>query len=100
VLYMIYCRDGIGQEQRRLDNHADHRAYLAEAGAGLLVAGPLLSDDGSHMIGSLFLLEAASRQEAERFNAGDPFCVRGIWESVTIHRFDKRTDRRGTEGAP
>ncbi len=99
MLYMIYCRDGAGQDQRRHDNHADHRAYLAEAGAGLIIAGPLLSDDGSRMIGSLFLLEAASRAEAEAFNAGDPFRVRGIWESVAIERFDKRTDRRGAESA-
>lgn len=98
MLYMIYCRDGAGQGQRRLDNHADHRAYLAEAGAGLIVAGPLLSDDGSTMIGSLFLLEAASRAEAEQFNAGDPFRIRGIWDEVVIQRFDKRTDRRGTGG--
>ncbi len=50
------------------------------------------------MIGSLFLLEAASRAEAEQFNAGDPFRIRGIWDEVVIQRFDKRTDRRGTGG--
>lgn len=99
MLFMIYCRDGAGQEQRRLDNHGDHRAYLAEAGKGLIVAGPLVSDDGGKMIGSLFLLEAATREEAEGFNANDPFRKLGIWQEVAIQRFDKRTDRRGTEGA-
>jgi uncharacterized protein len=98
MLYMIYCLDGAGQLQRRLDNHADHRAYLAEAGGGLIVAGPLLADDGA-MIGSLFLLEAESREAAQRYIAADPFSTRKIWESVTIHRFDKRTDRRETAGA-
>jgi uncharacterized protein YciI len=96
---MIYCLDGPGQEQRRLDNHPDHRAYVMEAGGGLVVAGPLLADDGSRSIGGLFLLEAASRDEAQRYIDGDPFRVRGIWETVTIHPFEKRTDRRGTEGA-
>jgi uncharacterized protein YciI len=99
VLWVIYCLDGPGQAQRRLDNHPDHRAYLTEAGGGLIVAGPLLADDGSRSIGSLFLLEAPSREAAERYIDGDPFRVRGIWETVTIHRFEKRTDRRGAEGA-
>ncbi|HEX3982240.1 MAG TPA: hypothetical protein VHX12_00965 [Acidisoma sp.] len=58
-----------------------------------------LSDDGSKMIDSLFFLEASSRQEAEHFDVGHPFRLLGIWESVTIRRFDERTDRRGAEGA-
>lgn len=51
------------------------------------------------MIDSLFFLEASSRQEAEHFDVGHPFRLLGIWESVTIRRFDERTDRRGAEGA-
>ena len=98
MLWMICCLDGVGKEERRRDNYADHHAYLAEAGGGLIVAGPLLADDGSKPVGSLFLLEAASREVAEAYIAADPFRARGVWGSVTIHRFDKRTDRRGTEG--
>jgi uncharacterized protein YciI len=96
---MICCLDGPAQEQRRTENYADHHAYLAEAGGGLIVAGPLLADDGSKPIGSLFLLEAASREAAETYIAADPFRARGVWGSVSVHRFDKRTDRRGTAGA-
>jgi uncharacterized protein len=54
----------------------------------------LVSDDGDTMIGSLFLVEAPSREAAVAFNANDPFTRHGIWEQVIIKRFDKKTDNR------
>lgn len=54
------------------------------------MSGPLMSDDGEAMIGSLFLVEAPDRAHVERFNRVDPFHAAGIWEQVTITRFLRR----------
>ena len=46
------------------------------------------------MIGSCFLVEAASKDAAAAFNAGDPFAKAGVWGSVSIHPFIVRQDNR------
>ncbi|MCB8877134.1 YciI family protein [Acidisoma silvae] len=94
MLFAIHCLDKPDALPQRLIHHAAHRAYLAEGHARLVVAGPLLSDDGETMLGSLFLVEVPSRAAAEAFNAHDPFVKEGIWEKVVIRRFDKKTDNR------
>jgi uncharacterized protein YciI len=93
MLFAIHCLDGADALPRRLAHHAAHRAHLAAAKVRLLVAGPLLGEDGG-MIGSLFVVQAASWAEAEAFHRADPFVTAGVWERVTITGFDMRTDNR------
>jgi uncharacterized protein YciI len=94
MLFAIHCLDKLGALDQRLARHAEHRAYLAEGRVHLIVAGPLVSDDGNAMLGSLFIVDAPSREAAEAFNANDPFTKHGIWGQTIINRFDKRTDNR------
>ena len=54
------------------------------------MSGPLVADDGTTMIGSLFLVEAPDRAAVEAFNAADPFKKADIWERVTITGFLRR----------
>jgi uncharacterized protein len=54
------------------------------------MSGPLMDDDGSAMIGSLFVVEASDRAAVERFNRADPFHAAEIWERVSITRFNRR----------
>ena len=44
-------------------------------------------------------IDAESWEAAEHHIAADPLRVRGRWERVTVHRIDKRTERRSMEGA-
>jgi len=78
----------------RLAHYDAHKAYLADAPVKTVISGPLLAEDGETMIGSLFLFEADTVEEVERFNAADPFAKAGIWERVEIHPFLKRVDNR------
>jgi uncharacterized protein YciI len=41
-------------------------------------------DDNGDMAGSLVIMEAESRAEAEAFNAADPYTLAGLWERVDI----------------
>ena len=94
MFFIVHCLDHADALTLRLATHPAHRAYLAQAAMRILVAGPLLAEDGVTMVGSCFLLEAASRAEVEAFNRADPFHTAGVWRQVSIHAFDKRTDNR------
>ncbi|WP_315721587.1 MULTISPECIES: YciI family protein [unclassified Bradyrhizobium] len=92
MLFAIHALDKPGALPDRLANYDAHRAYLESDGlpVTIVMSGPLVSDDGATMIGSLFLVEAPGRAEAEAFNRNDPFAAAGIWEKVTVTGFFRR----------
>lgn len=92
--FVIHAEDRPGASSSRLENYEAHKAYLAKASQDGLVrvvmSGPLVSDDGKTMRGSLFVLEAPDRLSVEQFHVADPFARAGIWERVSISAFIKR----------
>lgn len=92
--FVVHCLDHANAGQKRLDNYAAHRSYLAESEVKVVISGPLLGADHETMIGSLFVIEANSREEVECFNAADPFHKAGVWAQVLIHPFSLRVDNR------
>ena len=92
--YVVHCLDHDGAVKTRLDNYDAHKAYLASAPVRTVISGPLLADDGETMIGSCFVIEAASKEEVEAFNRNDPFNKVGLWQRISIHPFSKRVDNR------
>ena len=86
MLFAIHAIDRTGEQPTRLANYYAHKEYLSDTsrfGVKIVMSGPLVSDDGATMIGSLFLIEAPGRAEVEAFNRADPFAAAGIWEKVT-----------------
>lgn len=92
--YVIHALDHDGAVATRLAHYDAHKAYLSTAPVKTVISGPLLADDEETMIGSHFVLEAASLAEAVAFNANDPFAKAGLWKSVSIRPFSKRVDNR------
>jgi len=93
TLFAIHALDNDGALPVRLAHYDAHKAFLADTsafGVSIVMSGPLMSDDGERMIGSLFLVEAADRASVEAFNRADPFHAAGIWRAVTITRFLRR----------
>ena len=93
MLFVIHARDKAGALPTRLANYDAHKAFLSETsphGVRIVMSGPLVDDDGTSMIGSLFLVEAADRATVEKFNQADPFHSAGIWENVQITGFIRR----------
>jgi uncharacterized protein YciI len=77
MLFAIHALDRPGALPTRLANYDSHKAFLSDAsryGIKIVMSGPLVSDDGKTMIGSLFLIDAPGRLEVEAFNRADP-CV-------------------------
>ena len=92
-LFALHAIDRPGTLALRLEHYAAHRAFVetdADYGITIALSGPLQTDDGETMIGSLFLIEAADRAAVEAYVAADPFTRAGVWGEVTITRFHRR----------
>ncbi len=87
MLFAIRCQDRPNSEALRAANRTQHLAYLRALGERLKLAGPLLTDDGETMRGSLLVIEFDDRAAAEVFAAGDPYAAAGLFGEVSIDRF-------------
>src|ERR1700754_3446575 len=93
MLFVIHALDHADALPKRLSNYAAQKTFLSDPsryGVTIVMSGPLTSDDGQTMIGSLFLVEAQGRAEVESFHHADPFFAAGIWENVSISAFLRR----------
>lgn len=86
MLIALIARDKDGALQTRLDNRADHLAYIEETGV-VAQAGPLL--DGDAMIGSLIILEVEDMAAAQSWADSDPYAKAGLFQSVDLIAWKK-----------
>lgn len=82
MFFALICHDKPGALALRMDNRADHLAYVERTGF-VAQAGPLLDDDGG-MIGSLIILDVTDRAAAQAWADGDPYAQAGLFERVEI----------------
>ncbi len=87
--FVLYCLDKPGHGPVRAENRPAHLDYLKSKLERIVVGGPILGDDGETVLGSMLVIEAADRAEAEAFAAGDPYAKAGLFESVTISAYKK-----------
>jgi uncharacterized protein len=88
MLFVIHCRDKKDHLPMRQKNRPDHVEYLKSFGDRLFAAGPLLNDD-EQMCGSVVVVDVADKTAAEDFAANDPYAKAGLFEQVTIDRWNK-----------
>ena len=74
----------------RQANRDAHLAYVADF--DLLVAGPLLDDEGE-MRGSLLVVDLPTREAVEAFVTHDPYTVAGLSEYSRIWGFRQTVGR-------
>ena len=87
MLYVLFCEDKPDSESLRLANRDNHLKWVGTKGDQVRLAGPMLSDDGEQMLGSMFIIEADSAGAVRAFNGEDPYTVAGLWGNVTVHGF-------------
>lgn len=92
--FVVHCLDHKNSLSKRLENYDAHKGYLASGLIKTIISGPLLSDDNTTMIGSLFIFEAETKKQVIDFNLNDPFSIAGVWERVEIHPYNLRVDNR------
>lgn len=87
--FIFICTDKPGLQELRVATRAEHLAYLGRFGEKVFAAGPLQTDDGAGMTGSILILDFPDRDAAEAFAAEDPYAKVGLFESVVIQRWKK-----------
>lgn len=83
MLFALYCTDKPNHLDMRMNVRNDHLAYLGGLGSKLKAAGPFL-DDAGQMEGSLVIIEAENRTEAESIAGADPYAKAGLFAAVDI----------------
>lgn len=87
--FVVHALDAPGKSDARQAARPTHRARLREHDHPLTVhiGGPLL-DDAGNMCGTMLVIEAEDESDVGRYLAGDPYRKAGVYESVSIHRFN------------
>jgi uncharacterized protein YciI len=86
MLFAIVCADRPGNLDLRQATRPVHLDYLKSHAHRLVQAGPVLNAAGEPC-GSLLIIDAADRAEAEAFAAGDPYARAGLFESTMIRPY-------------
>jgi uncharacterized protein len=84
MLYAVQCSDAKGVDGIRGQYLTPHKEYLVGQAHILVVGGALLSEGAQEPVGSLYIVNVASREAAEAFSANDPFSRAGVFGTVTI----------------
>ncbi len=86
-MFVCECIDGPDARERRQQTAADHHAYQGSIIDRFVAHGPLRSDDGIDVQGSLFIIEVADRAAAEALIAAEPMAAGGVFGEVRITRW-------------
>lgn len=76
----------IGTAETRERHRAEHIAYRKGLGNAMRLAGPILDDAGT-AIGSLVILEADDRTEAEELAGHDPYIAAGVLKLSSVRGY-------------
>jgi uncharacterized protein len=87
--FAIYCKDKAGSAHVRADNRPAHLEHLKKYQSHLVCTGPLLTEDGQGMVGSLLVVEFPDRSATEAFAVADPYAKAKLFQSVEITPFRK-----------
>lgn len=83
----VYCLDRADAAAVRRAVTGAHLRWVESMLAHIAVAGPLYSEDGARMIGSLYVFRTASLEQARAWLEGDPFRAAGLWQTVEFRPF-------------
>lgn len=83
--FVVEYFDRPGSGEVRAANRDAHIAYRRALGPALVLAGPLFDDfDGAPAKGSLVILEAADKADAEAIARRDPYAQAGVFDEIRI----------------
>ena len=85
MLFCVFSFDKPAAASVRAGNRGAHLAYMTALGKRLKALGPFLSEDGDAMIGSLYIVEANTRDEVEAIVADDPYVQADLFDRYEIH---------------
>lgn len=84
--FMFTCLDGPKTGPKRLEHLEGHLVHIENNNEKYRVAGPMRKATGGDIVGSFFLVEAETEDEAWAIMKGDPYIESGMYASVTVHQ--------------
>lgn len=87
MIYTFTLIDKPNAAELRQRVRPEHKAYLATVADRMAFAGPLTSDDGVTMFGSLLAIDFETREAANAWLANEPFTKAGLYASISVHAF-------------
>ncbi|TCT08185.1 YciI family protein [Aquabacter spiritensis] len=84
MLFVVLKKDKPDHQKVRADVRPEHLEFLNANKDKIAFGGPILTEDGSGMVGSILTVEAESAAEAKAFLENDPFAKAGLFESVEV----------------
>jgi uncharacterized protein YciI len=83
--FVVEYFDRPGSGEIRAAHRSEHIQYRIDLGKALVLAGPLFDDfDGAPAKGSLVILEARDKQDAEAVARRDPYARAGVFEDIRV----------------
>jgi uncharacterized protein len=94
MLFAIVGTDQKAGASLRVSNAEAHQAHMTLIREQIAFAGPLQTDDGDKVIGSLIVADFPDRESAEKWLAHESFYKAGVYASIEIRRFVNRWPQR------
>ena len=88
MIFTILLMDRPGTTDLRVQVRPEHRAYLAQKADRMAFAGPLTSEDGKTVVGSLLALDFPDRAAVDAWLKDEPYTKAGVYEKPVIHVFN------------
>jgi uncharacterized protein len=85
--YLVLCKDGPDAARPRADHLDGHLAHVEKNWTRYITAGPIREPGGEALVGSVFLVLAASLDEAKALMNGDPYITCGMYQSIEYKEF-------------
>ena len=94
MIFAILLMDKPGTAELRMQVRPEHRAYLAKMSDRMAFAGPLTSEDGQTIVGSLLAIDFPSRADVDAWLKDEPFTKAGVYEQPMIHVFNNSWEQK------
>ena len=88
--YVVIARDGTDPQAkaRRLAVRPAHLERVSPfVQRGRVLLGGAILDDAGDMVGSVLILDFATREEVDAWIAEDPYVTGGVWRDVEVRDF-------------
>lgn len=86
-LFHVMAVDKAGASNVRAENRDQHLEWIKNHLDKVKLAGPMLTENGEGMIGSILIIEAESKDELQSFLDEDPYARAHLFQSVVITPF-------------
>jgi uncharacterized protein YciI len=94
MIYAIMLMDKPGTADLRIQIRPEHRAYLAQLADRMAFAGPLTSEDGKTVLGSLIAIDFPSRADVDTWLKDEPYTKAGVYEKPIINVFNNMWEQK------